>query len=60
MDRVVATYRVGVHDVAVVQTCEDEGSWFYLVMDGLARDEILDAPPTEEELGRLVPVRAHR
>jgi hypothetical protein len=60
MDRVVATYRLGVHDVVVVETCEDDGSWFHLVVDGLVRDEILDAPPTAEDVERTLPVRLRR
>lgn len=57
MDRIVATHRVGGHDVVVVESCEDDGSWFHLVVDGLPRDEILDAPPTAEDLERAMPVR---
>jgi hypothetical protein len=60
VDRVVATYRIGGHNVVLVESCEEDGSWFHLVVDGLARDELLDAPPTAEDLARVVPVRASR
>jgi hypothetical protein len=58
MDRVVATYQVGIHDVVVVEVCDEDGSWFQLVVDGLARDEVLDVPPAADDLERLVLRRA--
>jgi len=58
MDRVVATYTIGSHRVAVVETLDDEGSWFHLVVDGTAREEMLARPPTESEARRLVLPRA--
>jgi hypothetical protein len=60
VDRVVATYRLGVHDVVVVETCEDDGSWYHLIVDGLVLDEMLPSPPTATEIERIVPQRAHR
>ena len=54
MERLVTTYRIGIHEVDVLETLDDEGSWFHLVVDGLARTEILDRPPTENEAGRLL------
>jgi hypothetical protein len=54
MERVVATYRVGAHEVDVVETLEDESSWFHLVVDGLAGSEVLDRPPGRKDVERLV------
>lgn len=45
MERVVTTYRIGIHDVDVVETFDDEGTWYHLVVDGVARTELLDRLP---------------
>lgn len=49
MERVVTTYRIGIHDVDVVETFDDEGTWYHLVADGVARTELLDHPPDAVE-----------
>ena len=58
MDRVVATYRVDEHEVALVETIEDEGVVYYVLVDGLPGDERFGEPPDEDELRRVVTRRA--
>lgn len=54
MERVVATYHIGIHDVDVLETLDDDGSWYHLVVDGLARDMVLSAPPDIDEAAELI------
>jgi len=54
MDRVVETFRIGPHDVSIVESLNDEGSWFFVVVDEQERDEMLAAPPKREELERML------
>lgn len=54
MERVVASYRIGLHEVEVVETYEDEGSWYHLVVDGLAREGTYGAPPAPVEAERII------
>ncbi len=54
MERVVATYRIGIHDVDVLESVEDDAQWYHLVIDGLARDAVLSAPPDRDEAEELL------
>lgn len=54
MDRVVETVEVGGHEVVVVEVQDDEGSWYRLVVDGVARDAMLPAPPSAAEVEQQV------
>ncbi len=54
MERVIATYRIGIHDVDVLQTVDDDAEWYHLVIDGLARDTLLSAPPDRDEAQELL------
>lgn len=54
MERVVATYRIGIHDVDVLESVEDDAQWYHLVIDGLARDTVLSAPPDRDEAEELL------
>ena len=60
MERLVATYRIGVHDVAVLESLDDEASWYHVVVDGLAREESLSAPPDRDEAAELILLPAQR
>lgn len=52
MERVVATYVVAGRRVDVVEVLEDDGAWYRLVVDGVARSEIMPVPPDRHELER--------
>ncbi|MEQ7129243.1 hypothetical protein ABN034_32585 [Actinopolymorpha sp. B11F2] len=54
MDRVVATYRVDSHEVVIVESVEDEGTYFHVMVDGLEGEETFAVPPSAEELTRIV------
>jgi hypothetical protein len=59
MERVVHRQRVGIHEVVVVETVEDDGCWYHLVVDGVPREGQLPVPPTAAELAAaVVPSRA--
>jgi hypothetical protein len=53
MDR-VETCRVGDHRVAVVESVDDDGSWFHLVLDGVESPDVWTKRPGVEELQRAV------
>jgi len=50
MGRVVTTYLIDGHRIAVPETLDEEGAWFDLVVDGAAMPvgEPLTAVPSEE------------
>jgi hypothetical protein len=54
MERVVATYRVRGHEVSVVEVFDDDGPGYRLVVDGVAREEILEEVPDLEAVERRV------
>ena len=54
MERVVEQHRVGIHEVTVVETVEDDGCWYHLVVDGVPREGQLTVPPTADELADAV------
>lgn len=54
MDRVIATYRVGIHEVDVVETVDDEAAWYRVVVDGVPRDDVFSIPPTSVDAAGLV------
>lgn len=54
MERLVVSYHIGIHDVDVLETVDDDASWYHLVVDGLARDTILSAPPDRDEAAELI------
>ncbi len=54
MERLVATFHIGIHDVDVLETQDDDESWYHLVVDGLARDTMLSAPPDRDEARELM------
>ncbi|MBC7292237.1 MAG: hypothetical protein H5T83_13010 [Actinotalea sp.] len=59
MERVVERHQVGIHEVTVIETVEDDGCWYHLVVDGVPREGVLAVPPTVDELrDAVVPRRA--
>lgn len=54
MERVIATYHIGVHDVDVLESLDDEDAWYHLVVDGLSRETVLSAPPDLDEAAELI------
>ncbi|MCV2393581.1 hypothetical protein OEB99_04605 [Actinotalea sp. M2MS4P-6] len=54
MERLVASYHIGIHDVDVLETLDDQESWYHLVVDGLERDTVLSAPPDLDEARELI------
>jgi hypothetical protein len=60
MDRVVATYRLDGHEVALVEAVEDEGVVYSVIVDGRPGDERFGQPPDEDELRRVVTRRVSR
>ena len=60
MERLVATYRIGIHDVDVLESQDDDSSWYHLVVDGLARDLLLSAPPDRDEAAELILLPSQR
>ena len=58
MERVVHRQHVGIHEVVVVETVEDDGCWYHLVVDGVPREGLLAVPPTADELvDAVIPTR---
>lgn len=45
MDRLIATYRFGLHVVGVVECLDDDGVTYRLVVDGRPVDGPMDTPP---------------
>ncbi|MDO8106986.1 hypothetical protein Q6348_07215 [Isoptericola sp. b441] len=54
MERLIVSYHIGVHDVDVLETLDDDEAWYHLVVDGLARDLMLSAPPDPDEAAELI------
>ena len=54
MERVIATYHIGVHDVDVLESLDDDDAWYHLVVDGLSRETALSAPPDLDEAAELI------
>lgn len=52
MERVVRTLRVDGHEVAIIESMEEEGSGFLLVVDDetINRDAPLAVPPSDREV----------
>lgn len=60
MERVVATYVIAGRRVDVVEELEDDGAWYRLLVDGVARSETMPLPPDREELERRMAARPPR
>jgi hypothetical protein len=56
MQRVVRTLRVDGHEVAIVESMEEEGSAFLLVVDDevINADALLAEPPSDREVCAVV------
>jgi hypothetical protein len=56
MERIAATYRIGTHDVDVVEMVDDDLTWFELVVDNtvLPVDPQLTQMPSEDEARDLL------
>ena len=60
MERLVASYRIGMHDVDVLESVDDEAAWFHLVVDGLSREATYPTPPTRDDVADFVLPRGVR
>jgi hypothetical protein len=54
MERLVETFHIGIHDVRVLETFDDDDAWYHVVVDGLARETVLSAPPDVDEAAELI------